>query len=48
MGRMAAYTGKVITWEMALDSKEDLSPARYTWGDAPQHPVARPGITRFF
>jgi predicted dehydrogenase len=47
MGRMAAYTGKVITWEMALNSKEDLSPARYAWGDAPQRPVPRPGVTRF-
>ena len=26
MGRMAAYTGQQITWEMALNSKEDLSP----------------------
>ena len=24
MGRMAAYTGQMITWEMALNSKEDL------------------------
>jgi hypothetical protein len=47
MGRMAAYTGKVITWEMALNSKEDLSPAQYAWGDAPKHPVAHPGVTPF-
>jgi predicted dehydrogenase len=47
MGRMAAYTGEVITWERALNSKEDLSPARYAWGDAPRRPVPRPGITRF-
>jgi predicted dehydrogenase len=47
MGRMACYTGKVITWEMALNSKEDLSPAQYAWGDAPQRPVPRPGVTRF-
>ena len=26
MGRMAAYTGQQITWEMAMNSKEDLSP----------------------
>ena len=31
MGRMAAYTGQEITWEMALNSKEDLSPGRYDW-----------------
>jgi predicted dehydrogenase len=47
MGRMAAYTGKTITWEMALGSQEDLGPAAYTWGDAPQRPVAQPGITKF-
>jgi predicted dehydrogenase len=47
MGRMAAYTGQVITWEMALNSKESLGPAHYTWGDAPKQPVARPGLTKF-
>ncbi|MFN0069792.1 MAG: gfo/Idh/MocA family oxidoreductase, partial [Limisphaerales bacterium] len=25
MGRMAAYTGKEITWEQALNSEEDLA-----------------------
>ncbi len=33
MGRMATYTGQVITWEMALNSKEDLTPAKYEFGD---------------
>jgi predicted dehydrogenase len=47
MGRMAAYTGEVITWEKALNSKENLGPATYAWGDAPQRPVARPGVTKF-
>jgi predicted dehydrogenase len=47
MGRMAAYTGKVITWDEALNSKEDLSPAQYAWGDAPRRPVPRPGFTKF-
>jgi predicted dehydrogenase len=47
MGRMAAYTGEVITWERALNSKEDLSPAQYVWGEAPQRPVPRPGVTKF-
>ena len=40
MGRMAAYTGEVITWERALNSKEDLSPAQYAWGDAPRRVIA--------
>jgi predicted dehydrogenase len=47
MGRMAAYTGEVITWEMAMNSKESLGPAKYEWGDAPKRPVPRPGITKF-
>lgn len=47
MGRMAAYTGKQITWEMALDSKENLSPARYEWCPMPEPSVAVPGETPF-
>jgi predicted dehydrogenase len=47
MGRMATYTGQVITWEMALNSKEDLTPAKYEFGSLPVPPVAMPGITKF-
>jgi predicted dehydrogenase len=47
MGRMAAYTGKVITWEMALNSKEDLTPPAYEMGPLPVPPVAMPGKTKF-
>ncbi len=47
MGRMAAYTGRQITWEMALNSKENLSPARYEWGPLPEPAVAIPGVTPF-
>jgi predicted dehydrogenase len=48
MGRMAAYTGQQITWEMALNSKEDLSPPQYDWSvKLPDPPVALPGVTRF-
>ena len=32
MGRMATYTGLEITWDMALNSQEDLSPKKYEWG----------------
>jgi predicted dehydrogenase len=48
MGRMAAYTGQQVTWEMALNSREDFRPPRYDW-DAPPPPsqVAVPGQTRF-
>jgi predicted dehydrogenase len=47
MGRMATYTGQVITWEMALNSKEDLSPPQYVFGPMPMPAVARPGVTKF-
>jgi predicted dehydrogenase len=48
MGRMAAYTGQEVTWEMALNSQEDLSPARYDWNASPPpSSVAIPGQTTF-
>lgn len=48
MGRMAAYTGAVVTWDMALNSKENLAPTAYAFDqDPPRRPVPRPGITRF-
>ncbi|MDB5334936.1 MAG: hypothetical protein JWN70_555 [Planctomycetaceae bacterium] len=48
MGRMAAYTGQEITWDMALNSQEDLTPPRYAWDvTLPVPPVATPGITKF-
>jgi len=46
MGRMATYTGKRVTWQQALESKEDLTPAAYAWGDAPEVVIATPGITK--
>ena len=47
-GRMAAYTGQEVTWEMALNSKEDLRPFRYDWdGSPPSSRVAVPGQTPF-
>jgi hypothetical protein len=47
MGRMAAYTGEVITWDKAMESKEALVPQTFAWGDAPQKPVPIPGVTKF-
>ena len=48
MGRMAAYTGQEVTWEMALNSLEDLSPSRHDWdGMPPSSSVAIPGQTPF-
>lgn len=47
MGRMATYTGREITWEMAWNSKEDLSPQSYEWGPIAAPKVAVPGVTKF-
>jgi predicted dehydrogenase len=43
MGRMATYTGKVITWDDALNSKERLGPSTYEFGPLPAPPVPMPG-----
>jgi predicted dehydrogenase len=47
MGRMSAYTGQTITWDQALNSKEDLRPAKYEFGDLAIAPLAVPGKTKF-
>ena len=48
LGRMATYTGQKITWEQAINSKEDLTPAKYEWGPVSVPSlVARPGQTKF-
>ena len=48
LGRMVAYTGQKITYEEALNSKENLTPSHYDWGKplpTPSPPI--PGVTRF-
>ena len=47
MARMAAYTGRAVTWEEAEGSQEDLGPAAYAWGPAAAPVVAVPGQTKF-
>jgi myo-inositol 2-dehydrogenase / D-chiro-inositol 1-dehydrogenase len=55
LGRMVTYTGKEITWEQAMNSKEKLAPTRYAWDADPpcmpdehgQYPLAVPGVTPF-
>ena len=47
MGRMSAYTGQEITWDQALNSKEDLTPAKLELGPIAVPPVAVPGRTAF-
>ncbi len=42
LGRMAAYTGKTVTWEQALHTKEDTFPTKLSWDmkiDVPPVPV---------
>lgn len=48
MGRMAAYTGKTVTWEQALESEERLMPApeEWAWGPMPVNAVPVPGKTK--
>ncbi|HEY3862321.1 MAG TPA: Gfo/Idh/MocA family oxidoreductase [Verrucomicrobiae bacterium] len=48
MGRMAAYTGKEITWQMALNSQEKLVPSEFDWHmQVPVPSWAMPGQTKF-
>ncbi len=54
LGRMATYSGKVVTWDEAVASQIDTSPSGYTFNDAPQpkpgpdgiYPCAIPGVTK--
>ncbi|CAG0990257.1 Glycosyl hydrolase family 109 protein 1 [Phycisphaerales bacterium] len=43
MGRMSAYTGKTLTWEQAMESDLDLTPAKLDWGSIATPEVAVPG-----
>lgn len=48
MARESAYTGKELTWEQAMESKQSLKPERYAWDAAPPAAeVAIPGQTEF-
>jgi predicted dehydrogenase len=46
MGRMSAYTGKAVTWEIALNSKLDTFPQNLALGNPmAEPPVPKPGLT---
>jgi predicted dehydrogenase len=47
LGRMAAYTGQTITWEQAVNSQENLLPAKLEPAAPPAVVVAVPGRTKF-
>jgi len=47
MGRIAAYTGRSVSWDWALNgSKLDLTPKVWEFGDLDLAPVAVPGVTK--
>ena len=53
MGRMATYSGKVVEWDEAINSKLQLMPEKVAWDMPPpvlpdangSYPVAVPGVT---
>ena len=46
MGRMAAYTGKEVTWDDVMNSQDNLVPENIEWDmELPVRPIARPGQT---
>ncbi|MDA0667272.1 MAG: Gfo/Idh/MocA family oxidoreductase [Planctomycetota bacterium] len=47
LGRMSAYTGKRITWEQAMASKENLTPQSWEFGTGIEVVQATPGKTKF-
>jgi len=54
LGRMATYSGKIVTWDEGINSTLDLAPKSYTWdAEAPVkpgpdgiYPCAMPGVTK--
>ncbi|MDX1479474.1 MAG: Gfo/Idh/MocA family oxidoreductase [Saprospiraceae bacterium] len=53
MGRMATYSGKVITWDDAMNAQQQLVPDVVTWDTTPptvpdasgHYPIPVPGVT---
>ncbi len=51
MGRMATYSGKIITWDQAMNADESLVPESMTWDSTPpvmpdkdgNYPIPQPG-----
>jgi myo-inositol 2-dehydrogenase / D-chiro-inositol 1-dehydrogenase len=56
MGRMATYSGNIISWDQAINSKVELGPDNYSWDGKPQptvganglYPMAMPGDAEWF
>lgn len=55
LGRMATYSGQIITWDKAINSGISLQPKVYDWNVAPPvqpnsegyYAVATPGVTKY-
>ena len=55
MGRMVDYTGRALTWEQAINSKQRLVPTAYSLDGVPpvvrdkdgNYPAGMPGVTAF-
>ena len=55
MGRMATYSGKVITWDQAMNSDSQIMPESLNWNSNPptmpdsngNYVIPTPGITEF-
>ena len=48
MGREAAYTGQLLTWDQMLACTQDLAPDNLKWTDSfTPTPMAMPGVTKF-
>jgi myo-inositol 2-dehydrogenase / D-chiro-inositol 1-dehydrogenase len=46
LGRVSAYSGREVSFQWLLQaSKLDLTPAAFTWGDAPAVNIPVPGVT---
>lgn len=56
LGRMATYSGKLVTWDKAVKSDLTYAPDRIAWDATPRskantdgaYQCAMPGITRAF
>ncbi len=56
LGRMATYSGKLVTWDEAVKSDLTYAPDRIAWDATPRskakadgsYPCAMPGITKAF
>jgi len=56
MGRMATYSGQVVTWEEALNSEINLMPEAFNWDALPKvlpdadgnYPIAVPGVSKVY